>query len=167
MLVTHDQDEALSVADRVAVMAGGVIRQVGTPAQVYRDPADPWVAGFVGTAVLLPASVTAAGRADTALGPVRLHDRDGTAAGAAVTVLLRPEQIRVTGPAAGATTAVVVGREFHGHDSLLTVRLADRTEITGRVAGGADGDDAGATDPVGRTVGLRVVGAARCWPHPR
>ena len=136
-----------------------MIRQVGTPAEVYREPADPWVAGFVGDAVLLPASVTAAGRADTALGPVRLHDRDGAAAGAAVTVLLRPEQIRVTGPAAGATTAVVVGREFHGHDSLLTVRLADGTEITARVAGGA-----AATMPVRPT---RSAGPSACGSSAR
>jgi iron(III) transport system ATP-binding protein len=171
VLVTHDQDEALSVADRVAVLAAGVIRQVGTPAQVYRDPADPWVAGFVGSAVLLPATLTAAG-ADTPLGPVRLHapehagpDRNG-APGSAVTVLLRPEQIRITDPAAGSTTAEVVGREFHGHDSLLTVRLADRTELTARVAGVEEHEGSGSSDAGGRTVGLRVLGAGRYWPRP-
>ncbi|MFE1785967.1 ABC transporter ATP-binding protein, partial [Streptomyces sp. NPDC059506] len=74
LLVTHDQQEALSIADRVAVMRSGKVVQYGTPQEVYRHPADAWVAGFVGDAVLLPGTVEGPGKttAATALGPVPL-----------------------------------------------------------------------------------------------
>ena len=85
LFVTHDQEEAFVLGDVVAVVNEGVIEQVGTPADLYRRPASPWVAGFVGDANLLPGRATGA-EADTVVGPVPLDTQvDG-----AVDVLVRP-----------------------------------------------------------------------------
>lgn len=87
IMVTHDQEEALSVADRIVVMNHGVIEQVGTPLEVYREPATPFVAAFVGKVNVLPARIVAG---ELHLGALRLPahggDRD-------VRVYLRPEDI--------------------------------------------------------------------------
>ena len=70
LLITHDQDEALSIADRVAVMRDGRIVQVATPSEIYDRPADGFVAGFVGRANLFDGAVAAAERVETPLGPL-------------------------------------------------------------------------------------------------
>ncbi|GIJ28898.1 ABC transporter [Micromonospora qiuiae] len=153
VLVTHDQGEALSVADQVAVLRDGRVIQAGTPTTIYREPADPWVAGFVGDAVLLPA-VVEHGSARTALGVVPVA---GAVADGPVTVLVRPEQVRfAAGP--GAVTATVLRHEFHGHDALVGLRLADGTRITARIL---DGDVAVS---LGGEVTVHVDGAARVFP---
>jgi iron(III) transport system ATP-binding protein len=129
VLVTHDQDEALSAAGYVAVMRDGVITQAGPPREVYQRPSDPWTATFVGTANLLPGGRTGAGEVRTALGSHRLYapvpDDPGAPAEpgrADVTVLIRPEQIRLLPPRSGASTAQVSAAHYHGHDALVTVR---------------------------------------------
>ncbi|MGK5445383.1 ABC transporter ATP-binding protein [Micromonospora sp. URMC 105] len=155
VLVTHDQGEALSVADRVVVLRSGQVVQSGAPATLYREPADPWVAGFVGDAVLLPA-VASGGTARTPLGTLPIA---GTRADGPVTVLVRPEQLRLaTAPGADAVTATVLRHDFHGHDALIALRLADDTRVVARVW-----DDA---DPVGvgAEVTVRVEGTVRAWP---
>jgi iron(III) transport system ATP-binding protein len=128
LLVTHDQGEALSMADRVAVMNAGRIVQYGPPAAVYREPANPWVAGFVGEAVLLSATVDGAGAA-TALGRIALR---APAPAGLHTVLLRPEQLRISSNG-GGVAATVVRHDFHGHDALVQLQLADGTRVTARV----------------------------------
>ncbi|KXK61418.1 ABC transporter [Micromonospora rosaria] len=155
VLVTHDQGEALSVADRVVVLRAGRVVQAGPPTTIYREPADPWVAGFVGDAVLLPA-VAEAGSARTPLGAIPIT---GASSSGAVTVLLRPEQVRIVPSARpGTVPATVLRHDFHGHDALVGLRLADGTRITARIL-----DDA-ATAPVGADVAVRVDGTARAWP---
>jgi iron(III) transport system ATP-binding protein len=162
VLVTHDQGEALSMADQVSVMHDGHIVQSGTPAAVYREPATPWVARFVGEAVLLPATVDGA-VAVTPLGRLPLN---GSVAGAAaadgaaptVTVLLRPEQMRVAAHGAGAA-ATVVRHDFHGHDALLLLRLADGTHVTARIL------DSTPPLAVGDHVTVSVHGAARAFTN--
>ncbi|MFC7547983.1 ABC transporter ATP-binding protein [Plantactinospora sp. GCM10030261] len=163
VLVTHDQGEALSMADRVAVMNAGRIVQYGPPTAIYREPADPWVARFVGDAVLLPADVRD-GVAVTPLGRLPLH---GATPAGTVSVLLRPEQVRLTtvvgaagigGGAAGGPTAVVVRHDFHGHDALVALRLVDGTEVTARVL------DSTPPLSVGDRVTVSVSGAARAYP---
>lgn len=105
--VTHDQKEALSVADRLAVMDHGRVRQVGTPAQIYRRPESVFVAGFIGETNTFPATVLAADKGNiTVETPIgTLHStvpEDGTRrAGAAVCVSLRPEAIHLGEPPAG------------------------------------------------------------------
>ena len=87
IMVTHDQEEALSVADRIVVMNHGLIEQIGTPLEVYREPASPFVADFVGKVNVLPAQVAAG---ELRFGAMRLPSRraDGPAR-----VYLRPEDV--------------------------------------------------------------------------
>jgi iron(III) transport system ATP-binding protein len=95
IMVTHDQEEALSMADRIVVMNQGRIEQVGTPAEIYRAPASAFVADFVGTMTFFDAEV--AGENRLRLGSVEL-DCPGAGrfqSGSAVRVGLRPEEIRV------------------------------------------------------------------------
>lgn len=118
VLVTHDQAEALSLASQVAVMRGGTIAQVDTPAALYRSPVDADLAAFLGDAVLLPGTVGEGG-AECLFG--RLPVRDGTPRGPAE-LMIRPEQIVIA--AADGTSglpATVTGVDYYGHDA--TVRL--------------------------------------------
>jgi len=155
LLVTHDQDEALSVADRVAVMLEGRIAQVGTPEEVYARPATEQVARFLGEAVLLAGRASGL-RVRTELGDLPIaQPADG-----AVTVLLRPEQLVPeplrSGTAAGAAAAGAAGRgaagggaqataqvtaqvtslSFHGHDALVGLRTEQGTTLQARMLGG-------------------------------
>jgi putative spermidine/putrescine transport system ATP-binding protein len=91
--VTHDQEEALSMADRVVVMQQGRIAQVGTPRELYEQPVSREVAAFVGHANLWPGTVAGPDRVDTPVGPL-VTASHGLAAGSAVTVLVRPERVR-------------------------------------------------------------------------
>ena len=115
LFVTHDQEEAFVLGDVVAVVNDGVVEQVGTPADLYRRPASPWVAGFVGDANLLPGRATGA-EADTVVGPVPLD----TLVDGAVDVLVRPEHVRIT-PGGAATVTLV---EYYGHDSVILVETS-------------------------------------------
>ncbi|MFE9692110.1 ABC transporter ATP-binding protein [Micromonospora sp. NPDC005806] len=154
VLVTHDQGEALSMADAVAVLDAGRIVQCGAPAEVYRDPATPWVARFVGDAVLLPATVDA----DVAVTPLGRLPLRGPAADGPVTVLIRPEQLRLA--PTGGSVATVVRQAFHGHDALTTLRLADGTLLTARTL------DEGGALPAGAQVGVTVRGPVRAYAGP-
>ncbi len=118
MLVTHDQSEALAIADEIAVMRDGAIRQVGTPGSVYRSPVDPWVAGFLGDAILLPGRVER-GFIATPIGPVETDLADGRSA----EVMIRPEWISPTVVDEGQGT--VVDTEFYGHDQRVEIELRD------------------------------------------
>ena len=99
VLVTHDQDEALSVADHVAVLRGGRVVQAAAPVDLYRRPVDLAVATFVGEAVVLPGEVRGA-VASTVLGELAL---DVPAAAGSADVVVRPEQLRLGGPGPGET----------------------------------------------------------------
>jgi iron(III) transport system ATP-binding protein len=119
ILVTHDQEEALSFADRVAVMRNGQIEQVGTPEAVYYQPRTLFVAQFLGRTNLL-LSEAAGTEAETPLGRVRLN----RAATGPVLLSLRPEHLTLEAPQPGATSAcAVVGREFKGHDITFRILL--------------------------------------------
>ncbi len=140
LLVTHDQDEALSSAEMVAVMRHGAIAQCGEPHDVYRDPADPEMADFLGDANLLIGTISGS-FVDTDLGklqvressellPASLPNRPATA-GRKVTVVIRPEQL-VLGPPGNADVhssiqATVVRAEFHGHDLRVVLEADGRS----------------------------------------
>ena len=94
LYITHDQEEALSMADRVAVMRDGRLVQVGLAEELYERPADASVAGFVGHANLWQGRVRDAATVDTPLGPLRLASGHGFSPGAAATVMVRPEACR-------------------------------------------------------------------------
>ncbi|HEY0487825.1 MAG TPA: ABC transporter ATP-binding protein [Mycobacteriales bacterium] len=155
VLVTHDQGEALSLADQVAVMRGGRLVQLDTPTAVYRSPSDSGVARFVGEAVLLPA-VVRGGIATCALGEVAARGPldDGPAE-----ILVRPEQVRLHAePSPGAVGARVTDVSYFGHDAAVRLEvLPEATPVMARVTG----HDL----PVpGATVWLTVTGDAPAFP---
>ena len=122
VLVTHDQDEALSVADRVAVIRDGVIRQEGTPQELYDHPVDPAMAKFLGNANLVPATVEG-DRVDTPFGPMTLRSdaKAGDITGPVV-ALVRPEQLAISTALTGSgLRAVALRTQFHGHDTVITL----------------------------------------------
>ncbi|MDT0433921.1 MULTISPECIES: ABC transporter ATP-binding protein [Streptomyces] len=124
LFVTHDQEEALSVADRVAVMREGRLEQCAEPAELYGRPATAFVAEFVGTMSRVPAVLS--GSTVEVLG-LRLPV-DGTPPGTAeVDVLVRPEGVRLT--ADDGADARVVATAFFGAATRVTVLLADGTEV--------------------------------------
>src|SRR5262249_4895777 len=125
ILVTHDQEEALSMADRIVVMKDGEIEQIGTPAEVYRTPSTPFVADFVGKTNLLPAKRSGAGVQVGA----RLFACDvdpALAASASLRAFFRPEDVLVrgvNGATSNAAPATVEKVEFLGAYSRLTFRV--------------------------------------------
>jgi iron(III) transport system ATP-binding protein len=123
LLVTHDREEAFSIADRIALMRAGTIVQSGTPEDVYFAPATEWAGQFVGAANLVPGTLVD-GRVETPLGPFAAPDG---AAAAHARVLVRPELLELQPDADGE--GQVVAREFRGHDVFYRVRLADGTIV--------------------------------------
>ncbi|HEX2127114.1 MAG TPA: ABC transporter ATP-binding protein [Thermoleophilaceae bacterium] len=115
LLVTHDQEEALSLADRLAVMREGRIVQVGAPEDVYVRPASRWAAQFVGEVNVL-AGVAHGSGVETELGTFDLR----APASGTVHVAVRPEQLELRADHDG--NAEVVAREFRGHDVLYRLR---------------------------------------------
>jgi putative spermidine/putrescine transport system ATP-binding protein len=99
IMVTHDQEEALTMADRLVVMEKGKVRQIGTQRELYEKPADRFVAGFIGRSAFLDGEITAPGRFRTK-GGVEIGCAAATGSGAA-TLALRPERIAVAGEAQG------------------------------------------------------------------
>jgi iron(III) transport system ATP-binding protein len=134
IFVTHDQEEALSIADTVAVMRDGRIAQAGPPEEVYERPATRWVAEFLGYAEVLPGNARR-GSVECPLGTLPFDPGfEGPAE-----VILRPEAIAVSaGPTprdAAASRATVVDRDFYGHDQLLHLTLESGLRIRSRQAG--------------------------------
>lgn len=129
VLVTHDQGEALSLADQVAVMMGGTFLQVAAPADVYLRPADSRVASFLGHATLLEGKTSGDGTASCALGTVRL--RGETPAGGA-TLAVRAEQVEVRPAGAPGVDAEVIDVSFYGHDATIRVRLGSGDDLSAR-----------------------------------
>ncbi len=126
VFVTHDQEEAFVLGDRVAVMNGGVIEQLDRPAAIYERPASRWVAEFVGEANLLRGEAHG-DHAETPIGPIRLT----TPVTGPVDVLIRPEGL-VLQPGGASTVELV---EYYGHDHVLLVALPDGSWFRVRAAG--------------------------------
>jgi iron(III) transport system ATP-binding protein len=122
VLVTHDREEAFSLADRIALMRDGAVVQAGTPEQVYTAPATRWAAEFVGAGNFLRGRL-ANGIVETSVG--RFPTRNGNGA-SDVEVLIRPELLELQPDPAG--DGEVVGREFRGHDVFYRV-LLDGVEL--------------------------------------
>ncbi|HUO46654.1 MAG TPA: ABC transporter ATP-binding protein [Acidimicrobiia bacterium] len=124
LFVTHDQEEALSISDSVAVMRDGQVLQVATPAGMYQSPVDPWVAGFLGEADFIEGHASR-GRVDTPLG-IFATDLVGP-----VRVMVRPENVDLIPDSDG--DGVVSESEFYGHDQLVTVVLAGGVRVRSRL----------------------------------
>jgi iron(III) transport system ATP-binding protein len=123
VLVTHDREEAFSLADRIALMRAGTVVQEGSPEELYRAPADRWTAEFVGAGNFLRGRV-AGGLVETLLGRFPIAGGNGASD---VDVLIRPELLELRPDPAGG--GEVVAREFRGHDVFYRVRLADGTML--------------------------------------
>ncbi|MET3803315.1 iron(III) transport system ATP-binding protein [Nakamurella sp. UYEF19] len=156
LLVTHDQQEALSFADRVVVMRDGRVVQTGTPREVYSQPANRWSAAFLGDAVELRGTVRG-DRISCALGLLPLS---ATCPDGEVTVVLRPEQLLIdrmgdSSSDEAPVIAQVVETRYFGHDSVVGLRLAADPELRLTVRTAADVN----LGP-GTRVTVRVRGAA-------
>lgn len=130
LIVTHDQGEALSLADQVAVMIDGRFRQVSSPAQVYLAPADPRVASFIGHATLLPGVATARASASCALGALPLSKAVEIGP---VQIAVRAEQVQVHRAGGLGVEGVVEDVSFYGHDAAATVRLHGGERVAARI----------------------------------
>jgi iron(III) transport system ATP-binding protein len=138
VFVTHDQEEAFVLGDRVAVMHEGRVTQLERPDVIYANPASRWVAGFVGEANLIRADAVG-DRASSAIGPLELQESHL----GLVDVLVRPEQLvldDLVGPDGstasngwGAATVELV--EYYGHDHVSVVVLDDGTSLRSRAPG--------------------------------
>jgi len=93
--VTHDQEEALTMSDRIAVMNRGRVEQVASPEDVYERPATTFVAGFIGVSNLMPATVVGSGRVRLQSGPEIATETGGLASGESCAAIVRPEKLRV------------------------------------------------------------------------
>jgi len=134
ILVTHDQEEALSIADRVAVMDDGRLRQVATPAMIYREPADAFVARFIGAGAVLP-GVADAGGVRLANGTLLPADAAGLVAGQSVELFVRPEHVRLEPMdghlPSGSLAGEVREATFLGSFTRLRIGLPDLPEHGG------------------------------------
>jgi iron(III) transport system ATP-binding protein len=167
VFVTHDQEEAFALADRVAVLDRGRLQQVGPPEELYARPANAFVAGFLGRANFLPATVEgrdgdllACRLAGGALWRARAPEGAAFPVGAAVRVMARPEALRVSRDGAaedgGTLRGTVADRRFAGAVTFYRVTLADGAELL--VQGGAA--DAGVGDAVSVRMGETETAAA-------
>jgi iron(III) transport system ATP-binding protein len=150
VLVTHDQAEALLVADSVVVMRDGTIAQQGSPVEVYRTPASAWVADFLGEANFVE-GFAVDGFASTLLGPIAVQ----TDAAHDVIVMLRPEQLQL-GP--DGVRAHVTRVRYGGHDAIVELVTGDAHTLLARVA-------AAQIPSLGDATGVQVVGAGVAYPR--
>ncbi|MGV0717669.1 ABC transporter ATP-binding protein [Mycolicibacterium sp. XJ662] len=155
ILVTHDQSEALSLADSVALLIGGVVAQHGTPAELYHRPGTLTNARFIGSTVEVAGTATE-GNVHTVLGTLRskVPVRDGP-----TVVVLRPEQLRVVGPAGSGAQARVTACRFYGADTAVHVTLDDGTALRVRSPGAPALDE-------GAAVAVEVIGDVLAYPSP-
>ncbi|MCW2127993.1 ABC transporter ATP-binding protein [Bradyrhizobium elkanii] len=132
--VTHDQDEALAMSDRVAVMHQGRIRQVSAPRDLYRRPADLFVAGFVGEVNLIPVKL----KSGIAYGPAgeRLAAGPWTEADTDATLCVRPEHLHLDRGAAGSSAGLqgrITGMTFVGDATIFEFRSESGLQLTSKV----------------------------------
>ena len=131
VVVTHDQEEAMIVADRIAVMDRGRLMQVAKPEEIYERPNSRWVADFIGEVTMIEGRVAAGGAIVSALGQLRAVDTGAAKAGDTVWLALRPEKISMSAERPASEFNAVVGTVFEigyrGDMSIYKVRLADHS----------------------------------------
>ena len=157
IFVTHDQEEALTMSDRIAVMSSGHILQIGRPRDIYIRPANRFVAGFIGETNFLPGTTTPGGvRLDCGAVVAAV----GTFAPGKVTLAVRPEQVRVqTSGAAGAIPATITNWVYFGTDTHCHMVLSDGSAVVARLQSPAMGE---AGLEIGAAVGITFApGAAQ------
>jgi putative spermidine/putrescine transport system ATP-binding protein/spermidine/putrescine transport system ATP-binding protein len=162
IFVTHDQSEALSLSDRIAVISDGRIRQIDTPQQIYQQPADRFVASFIGEVAVLRArlesiaddeAIVSAGGARASRISVPAGPLKGLSAGAAVDLFVRPEQLRLVAANEPATVQGTVAAQVYQGDHIdIYVDAADAA--TGRILVRVPG---GSGVPAGTRVGVATA----------
>ena len=138
IFVTHDQVEAMTLADRIVVLNAGRVEQVGTPREVYHNPANLFVAGFIGSPAmnLLPATVGQGGKLTLGWGSaVQWPGGPVGTAGEAVTLGLRPDRLSLVPESRAQASGQVTLAEHLGDESILHVRLAGGVTLTLKVQG--------------------------------
>lgn len=163
VFVTHDQEEALRMSDRIAVMSNGKVMQVGRSVDIYERPANLFVAEFIGDANFLPAICVertgAGGRfrlscaADDVF--ITVNDANGLAAGAKATLVVRPERVKLVPPDPGLLRGEVPETIYSGSDLMLHARLTDGTLLRARLSGAVD-----AAALLGGSTGFAIPGDA-------
>jgi putative spermidine/putrescine transport system ATP-binding protein len=154
LFVTHDQEEALTMADRLVVMNKGVVQQVGRPEDLYERPANAFVAGFIGKSNFFRGRLEAAGRFRTESGLVLACDGDGVAHGAPALLAVRPERIAID-----ATDGAQPANLLRGTVSVVTY-LGASTEVRVRLDDGTEMLVVGQTPPNGLSASRPTPGAA-------
>jgi spermidine/putrescine transport system ATP-binding protein len=158
IFVTHDQEEALTMSDRIGVMSAGKIQQIGTPRDIYTRPVNRFVASFIGETNFLSGTVSAGGVRLASGDVVEAAGTDGHTG--QVTIAVRPEQVRLTRAGEpGALPATISSWVYFGTDTHCHLTLSDGTEVVARLQSQASGD----TDlEKGKAVALRFApGAAQ------
>lgn len=147
LFVTHDQEEALSLSDRVSVIREGKVIQTASPADLYRRPIDQWTASFLGEAQFLR------GHARGGIVQTR-YGSFSTSLEGPVVVMVRPERVFLR----QGDDGIVIRRQYFGHDQLITIALADGAELSARVGPLPD-------LAIGERVGLEIEDAV-VYPSP-
>jgi putrescine transport system ATP-binding protein len=133
IVVTHDQEEAMTLSDRIAVMDKGEIKQVGTPTEIYEFPKSKFIASFIGSITTFPARVLSSGQDETTVeaeafgGKITARSVEGLRKGQELTLALRPEKIVITKTkpkTANAFAGQVKDLAYFGKDSLYRIQLA-------------------------------------------
>ena len=151
IFVTHDQEEALTMSDRIAVMSAGKIQQIGGAREIYTRPANRFVASFIGETNFLPAKADK-GRVTLNAGAV-VEATGAEGLSGPVTVAVRPEQVRIVGAGNdGALPATIRNMVYFGTDTHCHLEIADGSEVVARLQSPANGD---AGLERGAQVGLR------------
>jgi ABC-type Fe3+/spermidine/putrescine transport system ATPase subunit len=161
VLVTHEQEEAFDLGDRIALLRDGRLEQFGTPDELYDSPASPFVAGFIGRASSLRGRVTArqGNSVEVEIGPVRLGvpGGDGLTVAAPVVLMARPEAFRLAPPGANRLRGTVSARRLLGGAALFTVQLpgvgSDVLEVLAEPQAAKVGEEVG-LEPAGRGLHL-------------
>ena len=155
VFVTHDQEEALTMSDRIGVMSAGKLQQVGSPRDIYTSPVNRFVASFIGETNFLPATAVPGG---ARLGCGATIAVGGPARHGAVTLAIRPEQLRITDPAAPeAIAATVTHLVYFGTDTHCYMTLADGAAVVARLQSAPTGEVGLA---IGQTVGVQFTANA-------
>ena len=153
VFVTHDQEEALRMSDRIAVMRAGKLMQVGKPVDIYQRPANLFVAGFIGDANFLAATCVARSARGARFRlacsgnetvEIEVDDANGIELGAAATLVVRPERISLVAPESALLHGEVPEVIYNGSDLMLHAKLADGSLLRVRQSGVVD-----APSPIG------------------
>ena len=147
ILVTHDQEEAFAIADEIGIMHQGQIAQWATPYQLYHQPANRFVADFIGEGTLIPGTVMAPDRIAIELGEVAGQMPQDCCSGCMVDVLIRPDDIQHDD--ASPVSAKVLSKTFRGAEFLYRLQLASGDEVLSLVPSHHD-------HAIGEAIGIRL-----------